>query len=94
MVKLTFTFDEETVCKLRQAATRLAKPQSYVVREAVREYAARVGALSETERRQMLKVFDAVVPIIPPKPLKAVLAEIAGIRIARRRGGRRQRSGV
>lgn len=90
MVKMTFTFDEDTVGRLRQAAARLAKPQSYVVREAVREYAARVGALSEAERRQMLKVFDVVVPVIPPKPLKDVLAEIDGIRAARRRGGRRQ----
>jgi hypothetical protein len=93
MVKMTFTFDEDTVGKLRQAAARLAKPQSYVVREAVREYAARVGALSEAERRQMLTVFDAVVPVIPPKPLKAVLAEIAAIRATRRRGGRRQSGG-
>jgi hypothetical protein len=90
---MTFTFDEDTVGRLRQAAARLAKPQSFVVREAVREYAARVGELSEAERRQLLKVFDAVVPAIPPKPLKAVLAEIAGIRAARRRSGRRKMAG-
>ena len=91
MVKMTFTFDEDTVGRLRQAAARLAKPQSYVVREAVREYAARVGALSEAERRQMLTVFDVVVPVIPPKPLKDVLAEIAGIRAARGRVRRQSR---
>jgi predicted nucleic acid-binding protein len=60
MVKMTFTFDEDTVGRLRQAAARLAKPQSYVVREAVREYAARVGALSEIERRQMLHLDTSV----------------------------------
>jgi hypothetical protein len=90
---MTFTFDEDTVGRLRKAAARLAKPQSFVVREAVREYAARVGELSEAERRQMLKVFDAMVPAIPPRPLKAVLAEIAGVRAARRRGGRRKLTG-
>lgn len=64
MVKLTFTFDQETVDRLREAAARLARPQSYVVREAVREYAERIGNLSEQERRHLLKVFDAVIPTI------------------------------
>jgi hypothetical protein len=90
MVKMTFTFDEETVSRLRQAAARLAKPQSHVVREAVREYATRVGMLSDNERRRTLKVFDAVIQTIPPRPLKAVQAEIADVRAARRQGGRRR----
>jgi hypothetical protein len=92
MVKMTFTFDEETVARLRQAAARLARPQSYVVREAVREYAEQIGSLSEQERRRLLKAFDTVVPAIPPRPLSEVRAEIAGVRAARRRGGRRHRS--
>ncbi|MFI5339263.1 MAG: ribbon-helix-helix protein, CopG family [Candidatus Methylomirabilales bacterium] len=89
MVKMTFTFDEETVARLRQAAARLARPQSYVVREAVREYAERIGSLSEQERRRLLKAFDTVVAAIPPRPLSQVRAEIAAVRTARRRGGRR-----
>ncbi len=94
MVKLTFTFDQETVDRLRQAATRLARPQSYVVREAVREYAERIGNLSEGERRHLLKVFDTVIPAIPLRPLSEVRAEIAAVRAARRRGGRRHRAAI
>lgn len=92
MVKMTFTFDEQTVERLRRAAARLARPQSYVVREAVREYAERIGNLSEAERQRLLAAFDELVPAIPSRPLPEVLVEIAGIRRARRREGRRQRS--
>ena len=92
MVKLTFTFDQETVDRLRQAASRLGRPQSYVVREAVREYAERIGTLSEQERRTLLKVFDTVIPAIPPRPLSQVRAEIAAVRTARRQGGRTRRT--
>jgi hypothetical protein len=91
MVKMTFTFDEETVRRLRQAAARLARPQSVVVREAVREYADRIGTLSEQERRHLLKLFDSLIPAIPPRPATQVRAEIAEVRAARRRGGRRLR---
>jgi hypothetical protein len=89
MVKMTFTFDQETVDRLKQAAARLVRPQSYVVREAVREYADRVGSLSEQERRHLLRVFDALVPVIPSRPLSEVRAELREVRVARRRGGRR-----
>lgn len=88
MVKMTFTFDEATVARLRRAAERLGKPQSQVVREAINDYAARVGKLSEEERVRLLKVFDAVVPAIPRRPLREVRREIETIRVARRQGGR------
>lgn len=88
MVKMTFTFDDETVRRLRQTAARLDKPQSFVVREAIREYASRAGKMSEEERLRMLDIFDRLVPAIPPRPRKEVEAEIAEIRAARRRGGR------
>ncbi len=92
MVKMTFTLDEETANRLRKAAARLARPQSYVVREAIREYADRIGTLSEEERGHLLKAFDTLVPAIPPRPLSQVRAEVAEVRAARRRGGRRHRS--
>ena len=56
MVKVTFTLDEQTVERLRRTASRLAKPQSYVVREAVREYEARSTKLSDDERTRMLAI--------------------------------------
>jgi hypothetical protein len=91
-VKLTFTLDPDTVERLRRAAARLARPQSHVVREAIREYADRIGKLSEQERLRLLQVFDTVVPAIPSRPLAQVRAELAALRAARRRGGRRHRA--
>lgn len=89
MVKVTFTFDEETVERLRQTASRLARPQSQIVREAIRDYAERAGALSEQERQHLLRLFDVLVPAIPPRPLAQVRGELQRVRAARRGGGRR-----
>jgi predicted DNA-binding protein len=92
MVKMTFTFDEDTVETLRQTAARLKKPQSVVVREAIQDYAARSGRLSDEERRHILKVFDRVVSRIPDGSQAEAAAEIAEIRASRRTGGRQTRS--
>jgi hypothetical protein len=94
MVKVTFTLDGQTVERLRTTADRLHKPQSQVVREAVAEYAARVGRLSENERVEMLRVFDRVVAAIPHRPVAEVTAEIRALGVARRHGGRRRRTGA
>jgi hypothetical protein len=90
MVKVTFTLDDATVAQLRRAAERLAKPQSQVVREAVADYAMRVGRLSERERLRLLDEFDALVPRIPSRPAGEADREIEAIRAARRQGGRRR----
>ncbi len=92
-VRVTFSLDEETVRRLRTTAERLRKPQSHVVREAVAEYAARAGRLSDAERAALLRAFDRLVPTLPPRPARAVDEEIRQLRAARRRGGRRQQSG-
>ena len=89
MVKVTFTLDDETVATLRRSAERVGKAQSQVVREAVREYADRIGRVGEEERRHLLRVFDEVVPAIPRRPARAADDEIAALRRARRAGGRR-----
>jgi predicted DNA-binding protein len=89
MVKVTFTLDDETVTRLRQSAARLARPQSQIVREAIRDYAGRVGRLSEAERLRLLRVFDEVTAAIPPRPARAVDTEVRALRRARRSGGRR-----
>jgi hypothetical protein len=88
MVKMTFTLDEGTVLQLRRSAARLDKPRSEVVRLAIRDYADRIGQLSERERLQMLRAFDELVPKIPPRSLAEVDAELSGLRRARRQGGR------
>jgi len=90
MVKVTFTLDDATVAALRQSAARLAKPQSLVVREAIADYAARAGRLSERERAEWLHAFDELMPASPERPARAVNAEIRAIRAARRTGGDRQ----
>jgi hypothetical protein len=82
--KVTFTLDAETVGRIEDAANRLAKPKSQVVREAVADYHSRIGHLSENERIRMLKVFDAVVPAIPVRPEREVDAELLEIRRTRR----------
>jgi hypothetical protein len=89
MVKVTFTLDDGTVEQLRLTAARLRKPQSQVVREAVAEYAASAGRLSEAERRSMLGLFDRVVVRPSRRSARQVDEELREIRRARRRGGRR-----
>ena len=89
-VKLTFSLDEETVARLRTTAGRVRLPQSQVVREAIAEYAARVGRLGDDERAEMLRAFDRLLPAAPPRRTAAAVdAELRALRAARRRGGRR-----
>lgn len=92
MVKLTFSLDEATVATLRRSAARLGRPQSWVIREAVREYAARVGRLGEEERLRLLRVIDTQLARVPARPVAEVDAELAALRADRRRGGRRHRA--
>lgn len=91
-VKVTFTLDQTTINRLRQAAERLSKPKSEVVREAIHDFHDRIGRLSERERLRMLQIFDQVVPLIPPRPRSEVDQELREIRRARRAGGRRSRT--
>ena len=93
MVKATFSVDEETFRILKRTAERLGKSQSLVVREAVAEYAARAGRLTDAERRQMVKIVDALMKEPPTRPGGAVEMEIREIRRARRHGGRQHPAG-
>jgi len=93
-VKMTFSLDESTAAELGRTAQRLQIPKSRVVREAIHEFAARAGRLSERERRHLLQVFDDLVPQIPPRDVSDVEAELAEIRRARRTGGRAGRPGA
>ena len=92
MVKVTFTLDDETVERLRRTAERLDKPRSQVVREAVRDYADRVGRLSERERVRLLAALDAIVKRRATRSAAAVDRELRVIRASRRAGGRRHRA--
>jgi hypothetical protein len=92
MVKVTFTLDDQTVSRLRQAAARLNRPQSQIVRDAVRDYADRVGRLSEHERLRMLSALDAIVKRKPTRSTADVDRELRELRAARQGGGRRHRA--
>ena len=91
--RATFTLDERTETVLRRTSERLGKAKSEIVREAVQEYGARVGRLSEAERLKLLAAFDDLVPRIPERPTAEVEAELEEIRSARRGGGRRSEPG-
>lgn len=92
MAKVTFTVDDGTVRTLKATADRLRKPQSMVVREAIAEYAARAGRLTEAERRRMLKVVDDMMKLPPTRPQADVEKELDELRRARKHGGRRHRA--
>jgi len=89
MVKLTFTLDDETVARLRRIATRLTKPQSQVVREAIKEYETRSTKLSDEERVRLLAAVDHMMKEPPTRSAAAVDTELHDIRAARRRWARR-----
>ena len=87
-VKMTFSLDEATATRLSQTADALRKPKSEVVRDAIEDYADRLGRLSEAERRRLLQAFDELVPDIPARPASEVDKELADLRRSRRQGGR------
>jgi predicted transcriptional regulator len=90
--KVTYTLDDATVDRIGRIAGRLGLSRSGVVREAVAEYAARVGRLTEAERERLLRTIDLVMARIPSRPVVEVERELAALRAARRRGGRGTRS--
>ena len=92
MVKVTYTVDDETVQRIRRLATRLGKPQSQVVREAVKEYETRAEKLSDEERDRMLAVLERIRQRLPTRPQSEVDAELRQVRRARRQWGRRDRA--
>lgn len=87
-IKMTFSLDEVTANRLNLTAERLKLAKSQVVREAILDYAARAGRLSDRERRRMLRAFDDHVGKIPDRSVKEVAQELQEIRRARQAGGR------
>ena len=84
MVKLTFTLDDQTVQKLRRAAERHNKPQSWVVREAVADYAAKSDMLTPEEKARMLEALERFKRTPITGTSADVEREIAEIRASRR----------
>lgn len=92
MSRITFSLDEATVAQIRKTASRLGKPQSHVVRDAVADYAARADRLSDRERAHALGVLERLRAAKPTRPAADVDEELRSLRLARRGGGRRHRS--
>jgi len=86
MPKLTFSLDEGTVETLRQVAARTRKPQSFVVREAIAQYAACEPHLSEGDREHLLGVLRRIKTDPPTRPAAEVDRELREIRRTRRTG--------
>ena len=90
--KVTFTFDPATITRLNDAAQRLAKPKSEIVREAIHDYHQRIGRLSEEEKQRMLRALDKLAASPQTRTQAEMEAELKEIRRARRHGGRRHPS--
>lgn len=86
--KATFTLDRATVNYLEQCTARLRRSKSQIVREAIREYAARADRLSEAERLEMLAVLDRSGEVESKRSAEEVDAELEALRYSRQRGGR------
>jgi predicted transcriptional regulator len=92
MARVTFSLDDTTVAQIRQAAARLRRPQSHVVRDAVADFVARTDRLSEREQTHLMGVLERLRDARPTRPAADVDAELRSLRAARRAGGRRRRS--
>jgi hypothetical protein len=90
MVKMTFSIDEDTAATLRRISKRVDRPQSQVLREAIRHYEPHAGQLSSQERKARVELFDLMVARIPESPAKKVDAELRNNRSSRRQGWRRR----
>jgi len=82
--KVTFTLDRETVKRIEEAAERLKKPKSQVVREAVLQFYERIGKVSEAERLRRLRVLDEIASRPPTRSQEEVDKELRESHRARR----------
>jgi hypothetical protein len=82
-MKVTFTLDEATVTRLRQASLLRRNSQSDVVREAICSYYPPGGKLTERERAKMLRTLDEGLPKIPTRSAADAAAELGELRRAR-----------
>ena len=85
-VKVTLSLPPETVELLSDAATRLAKPKSQVVRDAIQQFRAGIDRLSSAERVRMLAVLDEAAAMPATRSDDDVQRELEEIREARHSG--------
>src|SRR5258708_34592112 len=90
--KVRFTLDQATSARLNDAAQRLAKPKSEIVREAIQEYHQHIGRLSESEKQRMLRALDELALQPHTRTQAEMEAELQEIRRARRNRARDNRT--
>lgn len=89
MVKMTFTLDERTVTHLNEAARRLSKPKSEVVREGIEEVFKKSDRLSDEEKKRMIAFLKEYAKSkLPTRSSADVDRELREIRESRRTGWR------
>ncbi len=91
--KVTFTLDAETVRQIDDAAKRLAKSKSQIVREAVSDYHARIGRMGSRTAEDVKDCSMRWSRESPARPQKEVDAELRQARRARQFGGRLTKPG-
>ena len=82
-VKVTFSLSPKTVELLSEAAIRLARPKSEIVRDAIQEFHAVIDRLSSAERVRMLAVLDEFAATPPTRSDGDVERELEEIREVR-----------
>lgn len=88
MVKMTFNFDEETVAHLNEAARRLSKSKSDIVRAGIEEVYQKSDKMSDEERERKLAFLKEYAKKLPTRPVGEVDRELAELRESRRTGWR------
>ena len=88
MVKMTFTLDERTVTHLNEAARRLSKPKSEVVREGIEEVFKKSDRLSDEEKKRMIAFLKEYAKRKLPGTRADTERELREIRESRRTGWR------
>ena len=92
MVKATFSLAPETIVALSDAADRLSRSKSEIVRDAILDYHARVDRLGSAERVCMLEAFDKFPSSLSARSDEDVDRELKEIRPSRHSGGRLSRT--
>ena len=88
MVKMTFNFSEETAAHLKEAACRLKKTKTDIVREGIEDVYKKSDKMSDEERQRKIAILKEYAKKLPTRPPGEAAREIEEIRRSRRTGWR------
>ena len=81
---MTFTLDAATADRLRRMAALTRRPQSAIVRDAIRDFEANSQRLSPAEQQRMLAVIDEIAARPIDRSAADVRKELAELRAVER----------